>query len=266
MAQDDKLVAIVTGAGSGIGYETARKLLEKGWEVWDLSRRDRAFSGVKHMSCDISNEDRVITAVNLIYSRCGHIDLVVNNAGFGISGACEFTSSEDAKRLMDVNLMGADNVCRAVIPYMRENGGGRIIFISSAAAAFPIPFQAWYSASKAALNAYAMALRAELKPFGISVCALMPGDIRTGFTAMREKHAEGDDIYNGRIDRAVSVMEKDETGGMEPSYVANQVVKAAYASYPAPLKTIGFKYKLFMLLKRLLPERIVNFVLGAIYS
>ena len=264
--EGEKLVAVVTGAGSGIGFETARQLLSKGWEVWDLSRRDRAFSGVKHMSCDISNEDRVITAINLIRSRAGHIDLVINNAGFGISGACEFTSPEDAQRLMNVNLMGADNVCRAVIPYMRENGGGRIIFISSAAAEFPIPFQAWYSASKAALNAYALALRNELKPFGISVCAVMPGDIRTGFTAMREKHSEGDDIYDGRIDKAVSVMEKDEMNGMEPAFVASQVVKAAYAKNPPPLRTLGAKYKLFVFLKRFLPQRFVNFLLGAIYS
>ncbi len=262
----EKLVAIVTGAGSGIGYETAKQLLEKGWEVWDLSRTDRAHTGVKHMSCDVSNEDRVITAVNLIYSQCGHIDLVISNAGFGISGAIEFTSHEDALRLMNVNFMGADNVVRAVVPYMRENDGGRIIFISSAAAAFPIPFQAWYSASKAALNSYAMALRNELKPFDISVCVLMPGDIHTGFTAKREKSNEGDDLYGGRIDKAVSAMEKDEINGMEPSYVAAQVLKCVYATNPAPMKTIGFKYKVFMLLKRFLPERFVNFLIGAIYA
>ncbi|MBQ9409873.1 MAG: SDR family NAD(P)-dependent oxidoreductase [Clostridia bacterium] len=264
--EGEKLVAVITGAGSGIGYEISRLLLEKGWEVWDLSRTDRAHTGVRHMSCDVSNEDRVITAINLIHSRSGHIDLLISNAGFGISGAVEFTSSESAARLMAVNLMGADNVTRAVIPYMRENEGGRIIYISSAAAAFPIPFQAWYSASKAALNSYALALRNELKPFDISVCVLMPGDIHTGFTAKREKSVEGDDIYSGRIDKAVSVMERDETNGMDPAYVAAQVLKCVYASNPAPLKTVGGKYKLFMLLKRLLPERFVNFLLGSIYS
>ena len=262
----EKLVAVVTGAGSGIGYETAKLLLEKGWEVWDLSRTDRAHPGVKHMPCDVSNEDRVITAINLIYSQSGHIDLLISNAGFGISGAVEFTSHEDARRLMAVNLMGADNVTRAVVPYMRENEGGRIIYISSAAAAFPIPFQAWYSASKAALNSYALALRNELKPFGISVCVLMPGDIHTGFTAKREKSVQGDDIYSGRIDKAVSVMEHDELNGMDPSYVAVQIVKCAYAGNPAPLKTVGWKYKLFMLLNRLLPARFVNFLIGLIYS
>ena len=262
----EKLVAVVTGAGSGIGYETAKLLLEKGWEVWDLSRTDRAHPGVKHMSCDVSKEDRVITAINLIHSQCGHIDLLISNAGFGISGAVEFTASEDSHRLIQVNLMGADNVTRAVVPYMRENDGGRIIYISSAAAVFPIPFQAWYSAGKAALNAYALALRNELKPFGISVCVLMPGDIHTGFTAKREKNSEGDDIYSGRIDKAVSAMEKDELNGMDPAYVAGKVVKCAYAVHPAPLQTVGFKYKLFMLLKRFLPELFVNFLLGTIYS
>ena len=262
----EKLVAVITGAGSGIGYEVSKLLVEKGWEVWDLSRTDRAHSGVKHMSCDVSNEDRVITAINLIYSQSGHIDLLISNAGFGISGAVEFTTAESASRLMAVNLMGADNVTRAVVPYMRENEGGRIIYISSAAAMFPIPFQAWYSASKAALNSYALALRNELKPFDISVCVLMPGDIHTGFTAKREKSLEGDDIYSGRIDKAVSVMEHDELNGMEPSYVAAQVLKCVYASNPAPLMTVGTKYKLFILLKRLLPERFVNFLLGSIYS
>ena len=218
------------------------------------------------MPCDVSNEDRVITAINLIYSQSGHIDLLISNAGFGISGAVEFTSREDAMRLIDVNLMGADNVSRAVIPYMRENEGGRIIYISSAAAAFPIPFQAWYSAGKAALNGYALALRNELKPFDISVCVLMPGDIRTGFTARREKSAAGDDLYEGRIDKAVSVMERDETNGMEPSYVAQQVLKCVYARNPAPLTTVGLKYKIFMVLKRFLPERFVNFIIGQIYS
>lgn len=261
----DKLVAIVTGAGSGIGYETAKLLYEKGWDVWDLSRRERCYEGVNHISCDISNEDRVKTAVNVIHNRCGHIDLLINNAGFGISGAVEFTQPEDAMRLIEVNLMGADAVTRAVLPYMRENGSGRIIFISSAAALFPIPFQAWYSASKAALSSYALALRNEVRPFGIDVCVLLPGDIKTGFTAERKKNHAGDELYGGRINKAVSAMEKDETGGMSPAYAAAQVVKCAYARNPAPTRCIGAKYSLFSLLNRLLPGRLVNYLLGKLY-
>ena len=204
--------------------------------------------------------------MNVIASRAGHIDLVINNAGFGISGAVEFTAREDALHLLEVNLLGADNVTRAVLPHMRKNGSGRLIFISSAAAIFPIPFQAWYSASKAALSSYALALRNEVKPFGIDVCALMPGDIKTGFTAMREKHHEGDDIYGGRIEKAVSVMEKDETNGMSSAYAAQQVVRCVYARNPAPLKCIGTKYQLFAVLDRLLPKRFVNFLIGKLYS
>ncbi len=259
------MTAIVTGAGSGIGYETARLLLEKGWDVWDLSRRDRAYAGVNHINCDVANEERVITAVNLIHSRTGHIDLLINNAGCGISGAVEFTSGEDARHLLDVNLLGADNVTRAALPYMRENGSGRIIFVSSAAALFPIPFQAWYSASKAALSSYALALRNEVRPFGVEVCVLLPGDIRTGFTAERKKNHAGDEIYNGRISKAVSAMENDETNGMSAAYAAAQVVKCAYARSPAPQKCIGVKYSAFALLGRILPTRCVNFLIGKLY-
>lgn len=260
----DRLVAIVTGAGSGIGYETAKLLKEMDMEVWDLSRRERCPEGVNHITCDISDENRVMTAVNLIYSRTGHIDLLINNAGFGISGSVEFTQAEESERLMRVNLLGADNVTRACLKYLRE-GGGRIVFISSAAAVFPIPFQAWYSASKAALAAYALALRNEVRPFGIDVTVLLPGDIKTGFTGSRQKQTRGDDIYNGHIAKSVAVMEKDEINGMSAEYAARQVVKASTRRNPPPLKSIGPKYGLLLFLNRILPARFVNFLLGKLY-
>ncbi|MBR4236074.1 MAG: SDR family NAD(P)-dependent oxidoreductase [Clostridia bacterium] len=261
----DRLTALITGAGSGIGYETARLLQEKGWEVWDLSRRDRCPQGVKHMSCDIADESTVKTCVNCIASASGHIDLLINNAGCGISGAAEFTDAEDSARMMGVNLFGTDNVTRAVIPHMRANGSGRIIFISSAAAIFAIPFQAWYSASKFAINAYALALRNELAPFKIDVCALMPGDIRTGFTASRVKSSAGSEIYGGRIEKAVGAMERDEQNGLSPEYAAQRILKTVYAKKPKPLSCIGFKYSVFAVINKILPIRIVNFLVGKLY-
>ena len=105
---------------------------------------------------------------------------------------------------------------KAALPLMRAQGGGRIVNISSVAAPLAIPFQAWYSVSKAAVNAYTLALFNEVKQFGISVCAVMPGDIRTGFTSAREKSHAGDDVYKGRIARSVAKMEKDEENGMAP--------------------------------------------------
>ena len=150
-----------------------------------------------------------------ILQREDHIDVLINNAGFGISGAVEFTTTEDAQHQLDVNFFGMVRMNRQVLPVMRRQCYGRIVNLSSVAGAIPIPFQTYYSASKAAINSYTMALANEVKPFGIQVCCVQPGDIRTGFTAAREKNPEGDDIYGGRIARSVAGMERDEQNGMD---------------------------------------------------
>ena len=194
------------------------------------------------------------------------VDYLINNAGFGISGAVEFTDTEDAKRLFDVNTFGMMNAAQAVIPVMRNQGGGRIINLSSVAAPLSIPFQAYYSASKAAVNALSLALANELRPFGISVTAVMPGDIKTGFTAAREKDHRGDDVYGGRIERSVSVMERDEQGGMSPEFAGRFLSKIAKKKRVKPFYVIGFKYKVFVLLSKILPASLVNRVVGLLYA
>ena len=146
--------------------------------------------------------------------REGHIDVVINNAGFGISGAIEYTDTEEAKKQFDVNFFGMVRVNRAVLPIMHRQGYGRIINMSSVAAPIAIPFQAYYSASKAAVRTYSMELYSEVKPYGIEVCTIMPGDVATGFTAARRKSPAGDDAYGGRISRSVAVMEHDEQTGI----------------------------------------------------
>ena len=122
-----------------------------------------------HVRADVTDYEQVKAAVDGIAAAEGGIDLVVNCAGSGISGAVEFTTPEDAKRQIDVNFFGTVNVNKAVIPHMRENGGGRIVNISSVGAPAALPFQAFYSASKAAINALALALANEVREFGISV-------------------------------------------------------------------------------------------------
>lgn len=148
--------------------------------MYELSRRAQGVEGLHHISADVTKEESVRAAVEQIMAREGRIDILVNNAGFGISGAVEFTSTEDAKSLFDVNFFGMVNMNRQVVPIMREAGRGRIVNLSSVAAPVPIPFQTYYSATKAAVNAYTMALANELRPFGVTVCAVMPGDIHTG--------------------------------------------------------------------------------------
>ncbi|MDO4828462.1 MAG: SDR family NAD(P)-dependent oxidoreductase [Clostridia bacterium] len=256
-------VAIVTGAGSGIGLSASKALARDGWTVYDFSRTDRAAPNVKHIGCDISDEAQVRAAVARVIEEQGRIDLLLNNAGFGISGAVEFTRAEEAEKLIRVNLLGADNVTRAVL---RAHRGGRILFTSSIAGILPIPFQAWYSVTKAAINAYALALRNEVAPFGISVCAIMPGDIHTGFTAAREKSAAGDDVYGGRIEKAVSAMEKDERNGMSPDTAGAYLAKIAGKKRVKPLYAIGAQYKLFAVLAKLLPARLSNWIVGRLYG
>ena len=259
-------VAIVTGGTSGIGKETALALQADGYIVYELSRRAEGVAGMNHITTDITKEDMVNVAVATVVEQEGHIDVLVNNAGFGISGAIEFTKTEEAKRLFDANFFGMVNMNRAVIPVMRAQGSGRIVNLSSVAAPIPIPFQAYYSATKAAVNAYTMALGNELRPFGITVCAVQPGDIKTGFTAAREKVIEGDDVYGGRIARSVGRMEHDEQTGMDPVVAGRFIANVVQKRSVKPIYTIGFSYSLFTFLVRILPTRTLNWLVGLLYA
>ncbi len=267
--EDMGKVAVVTGGSSGIGRACAEALAKAGCVVYELSRRDAvpgSQPGITHLTCDITDEERVREAVSQVMEEQGRIDILVNNAGFGISGAIEMTASADARRQLEVNLFGMDNVTRAVLPYMRARGAGRIVCTSSIAGIVPIPFQAWYSVSKAAINAYVCALANEVRPFGITVCAVMPGDIRTGFTDARAKSEAGDEVYGGRIGRSVAVMEKDERGGMAPEVAGGFLAKMALAQRSKPLVALGFSYKAVACLEKLLPKRFVNWLVYLIYA
>lgn len=258
-------VVVITGGSSGIGLATARLFAEHGERVYELSRTGKGAAGVKHVSCDVSNEESVRTAIEQVVSETERIDVLISNAGFGISGPVEFTKIEDAERQLDVNFFGAVRAVQAVLPYMRQQRSGRIVFVSSVAAVLSIPYQAFYSASKSALNALCLALRQELRSFGISVSALMPGDVSTGFTAARSKDESGSEVYV-HLQEAVGKMEKDETSGMSSKTIARCLWRLSNKRSPAPLYTAGAEYKLFVLLERLLPKRWSNMIVGKLYS
>ena len=190
----------------------------------------------------------------------------MNNAGFGISGAAETTDSKDAHAQLELNLFGMDNATKAVLPAMREQKSGRIVCMSSIAGILPIPFQLWYSVSKAAILAYVLALQNEIRPFGVTVCAIMPGDIASGFTDARKKSSAGDDVYAGRIARSVAVMEKDERGGMTPAFAGAFVAKYALKKSSKPMVALGTAYKGAAVLAKLLPRRLSNWIVGLIYA
>ena len=259
-------VVILTGGTSGIGQAAVRQLRERGCTVYEFSRRPAA-GDPGHFSVDVTDGEAVREAVEAVFKKEGRIDILINNAGFGISGAMEFTDPADAHRLMEVNLFGMDNAIRAVLPHMRRAGSGRIVNISSVAGVFAIPFQAWYSISKAAVRSLTMALYNEVAPYGIQVCSVMPGDIKTGFTAARRKSVEGDAEYGGRISKSVAKMEKDEQNGMAPEVAAKTIVKVALKQGRVkPYYTIGLSYKFLVLLDRLLPCRTVRWLLYLLYG
>lgn len=258
--------AIVTGGSSGIGLAAARALREKGMTVYILSRRPYTEKGLHHLCADVADERQCAEAVQTVLSREGDLDLLVNCAGFGISGAVEFTELADAKKQMEVNFFGAVNMTKAVLPHMRGRRNGRIVNISSVAAPAAIPFQAYYSATKAAINAWTAALANELRPYGVTVTAVQPGDIKTGFTAAREKSIEGDAAYGGRISKSVAKMEHDEQNGMDPAAAGAYIAKIAMKKHPKPVYTIGFSYKAICVLLKLLPSRLANWAIGKLYA
>ncbi len=259
-------VVVITGGSSGIGKSTARLFAGKGWTVYELSRTGKSENGVIHITADITKPEDVRNGFKMVFETENRLDLLINNAGMGISGAVEFTDPAQAHKIFDVNFFGTFLCCREALPYLRKTENSRIINLSSVAAPLSIPFQSFYSATKAAVNSFTLALCNEVRPFGIKVSAVMPGDVHTGFTAAREKNEDGSELYGGMIKRAVSSMEKDELSGMSPDYIASVIYRISQKSSPKVLYTAGGKYKLFVTLAKLLPTDLSNRIVGKLYS
>lgn len=255
---------LLTGGSSGIGLAAVQLFVSKGWRVIELSRSGQSSASVVHIHCDVTDENSVQSAVEEAMKHTDYIDVVVSNAGFGISGPIEFTSVEEAKKQFDVNFFGAMRLVKAVLPILRKQHNGRILFTSSVAADLSIPYQSFYSASKSALNAMALALANEVRAFGIGVSVLMPGDVATGFTAAREKSIAGADVYPNVLS-AVAAMERDEQAGMTPMHMAKCLYRMATCRCLKPMYVGGTIYGIFCLLNRLLPKRLVNAIVGKLY-
>ena len=220
---------------------------------------------MQHVICDVCSEESCRKAVAEVLTQTDHIDVVISNAGYGISGPIEFTEIADAEHQMDVNFMGAVRFTQAVLPQLRAQRYGRIIYTSSVAGVLAVPYQAFYSASKAAINAMALALANEVREFGISVSVLMPGDVSTGFTDARRKSSAGADIYR-HAGQAITAMEKDERGGMQPRKMAERFYHIATCRSPRPQYVGGALSRTFCFLNCLLPTRLVNWIEGRMYG
>ena len=191
----DKKVILITGASSGIGYDAARRLSEQGHRVYGAARRVEKMEGLKAygvvpLRMDVTDEASMAAGVQQVLSAEGHIDVLVNNAGYGSLGAIENVPIEEARRQLEVNLFGLARLTQLVLPSMRERHGGRIVNVSSVAGKAVIFFGGWYNVSKFALEAFSDALRTETAPFGIDVSIVEPSAIKTPWGAIAAEHLE----------------------------------------------------------------------------
>lgn len=268
-------VVLITGASSGLGGACAEHLARLGHRVYGTSRRaafpdsaDPSSSPVM-LPMDVCDDDSVRGAVDFVLQQQGRIDVVVNNAGVGLAGAVEDTSVEEARALFETNFFGVLRVCRAVLPTLRAQGSGLIVNVSSLAGLVTIPFQGFYSASKYALESMSDALRMELRPFGVHVTLLEPGDFKTGFTQSRIFSAgsgEGS-AYRDSCQRAVAVMEHDERSGADPRRLAELLAKIIANPSPAIRYPVGgLTQRLAVAARRVLPSAMLERAIRAVYK
>ena len=262
------MVVLITGISSGFGLESARLLASKGHKVYGTVRREvEKLDGVNYLFADVTDREAVQRAVDEVITREGRLDAIVCNAGMGVGGPIEFTSPEDARRQIETNFGGAVSLIQAALRPMRTQRSGRIICASSIGGLMGLPYQAFYSASKFALEGFCEALRLEVRDFGISVTLVNPGDFSTGFTSGRKKvPSEAEEAYPAYAE-GMQKIEHDELGGLKPIVVARTIEKILRKRRPAYHYVVAtFEQRLSVLLKRILPARLFSHILGAYYG
>lgn len=252
---------LVVGASSGFGAAIAEILVAQGDCVIGTSRSAPADGPVSDRGPTMARLDvcdsESVTALATRLEHAGAMpDVLIYNAGFGISGAIEDTRIETAKSQFETNFFGAHSVVRAFLPSMREKRNGRIILIGSIGGRIPIPFQAFYSASKAAADVYVKALRMETKAFGIHVTLIEPGDHHTGFSSARPTSESSESsAYQPQAARALKIMEESEKSGAPASDVAELVARVASLKKPKSSYVQGSSIeKLSLTLQKYLPS------------
>ena len=260
-------VVVITGASSGIGLATAQELTSHGCKVYNISRGGSAPEGscVKSYQCDVNQVEEIDKILNEIFSIEGKIDVVVNNAGFGIAGAIENTSEENVYKLVDTNLSALICISGKAIKYLKQCDG-KIINISSVGGVIPLPYQATYSATKAGVEIFSRALANEVKHLGIKVTAVLPGDTKTNFTQARiiEK-SKTENGYDEGVIKSIKKVEKDEQTGKSPQSVAKVIYKVIKKKNPPLRKTVGLSYKCVSVLAKILPIGVINWIVRLLY-
>jgi short-subunit dehydrogenase len=256
-------VAIVTGATAGIGLATADLLKKAGYTVYGTSRRPETDSqdGIAMLACDVTRDESVASVISEVIRRSGRIDLLVNNAGFGLIAGAEESSIEQAKAVFEVNLFGVMRMTNHVLPAMRQQRSGRVINISSVLGFIPAPYYAIYGATKHAVDGYSQTLDHEVRGFGIRVISIEPAITRTSF----DKNLVAPDrplaIYDSARKSIIETSRQQMEKGDEPEVVARVVLKAVQAAKPRLRYPAGPAARQLALMRRIVPEGIFNIIL-----
>ncbi|MER8441074.1 oxidoreductase [Mesorhizobium sp. M1312] len=248
-------VALVTGASTGIGHATAKALQNAGFRVFGTSRRAVAArsDGVTMLTCDVTDDASVAKLVDDVLAETGRIDLLVNNAGVGLLGGAEESSTVQAQALFDVNVFGVLRVTNAVLPIMRRQGTGRIVNLSSVLGLIPAPYSALYASTKHAIEGYSESLDHELRHFGIRVVLVEPAYTRTSFEENLAKPDQLLDIYDAARAGMDVILRKAMETGDAPEIVAETVLKAATDSVPRRRYAAGKMARQVSFLRRFVP-------------
>jgi NAD(P)-dependent dehydrogenase (short-subunit alcohol dehydrogenase family) len=230
-------VVLVTGASSGIGLAVADALHKRGWVVIGASRRGVGGAGWQHEVMDVRSPDEVTRVVGQVIAEHGGLDAVVCCAGNGLAGPVETTPVPVAREQLETNFWGAVHAVAASLESLRLRQG-RVVLVSSVAGALGLPFQAYYSASKFALEGWAEALAWEVEPFGVRVTLVQPGNFRTGFTSARVTGVAAG-CYQAAADAAIGRMEHDEQHGPAPDAAAEAIVEVLEHPRPPLRRTVG---------------------------
>lgn len=262
-----KGTVLITGASSGIGLETAKLLLKKGFEVIGLSHLDVKDLGFPHYKCNLLNTEETARVAETIITEHPSINMLVNCAGMGISGAMEYTTQQELDTIFGVNVFGLMRITQLFIPTLRQNAPSKIINISSVAAEITIPFQTAYSMTKNAVISYTEGLRLELKPLGVDVGAVLPGDTKTSFTENRTPPTlPTDNVYGDRIKNSIHRMELDEQNGVHPIKVSKVILKKLSQKRMSSQTTVGFDYKVLVWLSHILPTAWIQAIVYRLYA
>lgn len=266
-----KKIILITGISSGFGKQTSELLAAAGHTVYGTVRRDVEISpSVRGLKLDLMNIDSINQAVQTVIREEGKIDILINNAGMHTGGPVETSPLENIRLQMDTNFLGMVNLTRAVLPYMRKQGGGTIINFSSIGGLMGLPFQAFYSAGKFAIEGFSEALRMEVRQFNIKIVLINPGDFHTSNSANRRNFLAptgADDPYNKQYLKTMAIIEKDESGGWEPEVLARKLVKIVECKNPRNKYIIAsFEQKMAVKLKYGLPGKLFAMILEDHYK